>query len=90
MVGRYIRAERHDGQVPHAGVGPCANPPGQFEAIHAGQVAIGDDQVVARLLQHLQRLRTVGDDIGHIPQLFQQIPDHDLIGKMVLHHEDAP
>ena len=74
-----------------AWAGPFAKPDlgGSFVAIHFRHLAVHENQVIRRHLQHLQCLAPVAGGIGPQAQLGEQQQRHSLVDRVVLHDQHS-
>ncbi len=87
--GQRVAGQCHDRQPPAPiGLFVGAQTLGQFVAVHLGHMAIGDQQAVALLGDHRDRLDAVAGDIDGVAEPAHQILHDDLVGRIVLGDQD--
>jgi hypothetical protein len=91
VVGHHVGGPGHDrdARPPVVGLGP-AHRAGELEAVHAGHLAVRENQRVVALLDELERLLAVRGLLGLVAERGDLPGQHGPVELVVVHHQDAP
>src|SRR5215510_14598112 len=66
-----------------------ANESGRFKTVHLRHVTVHENQIIACLLERLDRFATIANSFDVVPKLGQRLNYYLLIGPIVFHQQQT-